>query len=100
MQGSLERDSREAICYVLEQGKLSFAVFVQPRKTGKHPDMTEELLTGIYVEHQHMINAISFKQFGSRSGRKYHRNVNLGPNCLHMVIDTTKAGLLRKLILA
>ena len=47
IQGLLVRDSSKALGCVLEQETLSSALLVQPRKTGKCPNMTEKLLTGM-----------------------------------------------------
>ena len=40
---------KEALCCVLEQERhfILCLVLVQPRKTGKCPEMTEKLLTGM-----------------------------------------------------
>ena len=44
-EGSLVRDSKEALCCVLTLGKTLYPllILVQPRRTGKCPDMTEKL---------------------------------------------------------
>ena len=45
---AIVRDSRDSLCYVLEQDTFfSCLVLVQPRKARNGPDMTEKLLTGM-----------------------------------------------------